>query len=797
MNNNLMHISRFVPDWEMNDLFRRRLRWQEPIREERLADVEPVRLAIGRVGVSNSIHFQQLVEPLTSVPPGFIDVAMKSVSLNAKDVHVLNGRTDTHNGTTALEFSGIVTAVGTPAGDLEVGDRVVVLAPNHFTTTERVPAWAAHKLLANEDYGAMATLPVSYATALFALRNHAHLQAGESVLIHGGSGALGAAAITIAKRMGATVYATASSVAKRDYISNVLGVPAAHIYASRDDSFVAAVMAATQGRGVDVVLNSLVGDLMHASWRCVARFGRFVEVGKRELVDAGRLDMAVFSRNVAFSAFDLSELFYSDRQEHRDILVGLVKEILQLYRSGQIHVGPITSFDMSHIDQAYRYFSTKDRIGKVVVSLEDAHARIPVAPPKYLTIFDPEKAYLLVGCLGGLGRSLSRWMLARGARFFVFLARSGADKADAQQLLSQLNSAGTTTVVIRGDISSFDDVSAAVAACAPRQIGGVVHAAMGLHEGLFSAMTSEAWHTAVRPKVAGAWNLHRAIEAAGQDTAALDFFLLTSSVSGSVGTATESNYCAANAFLDSFAHWRRGRGKTAVSVGLGMISEVGYLHENPTIEALLLRRGIQPLTEEEFLQVVDLALSPAPGRGRTRLDKPAHILTGLEPFSTRDLLSRGFDVRHGAMQDPRASLIATAFEQTRSRDNNNDNHKRGAVAGSKGDGAIMVAAWAKGLPTKATSTLTATECDAKSLQDAVLGVTRRQFSNLILVGPDQIDAGRPLADFGVDSMIASEFRMWFWSALEVDVPFLDILGSYKSLRTLSEAVAAKLNSIIL
>jgi NADP-dependent 3-hydroxy acid dehydrogenase YdfG len=182
--------------------------------------------------------------------------------------------------------------------------------------------------------------------------------------------------------------------------------------------------------------------------------------------------------------------------------------------------------------------------------------------------------------------------------------------------VNRLRESEAQVEVVWGDVSRETDVNKAVQMCveAGYPIGGVVQAAMGLHEALFTQMSNEAWHTGIDPKWKGTWNIHHALQ--GHEDA-LDFFLLTSSVSGSVSTATEANYCAANCFLDGFARWRRAQGKPAVSVGLGMISEVGYLHENPDIEALLLRNGIAPLNEEEFLQVVEFALA---GSDQVHLD---------------------------------------------------------------------------------------------------------------------------------------------------------------------------------
>jgi NAD(P)-dependent dehydrogenase (short-subunit alcohol dehydrogenase family) len=291
-------------------------------------------------------------------------------------------------------------------------------------------------------------------------------------------------------------------------------------------------------------------------------------------------------------------------------------EVLEDYRAGLIDPGPVKTFDVSEITQAYRYFTSKDRMGKVVVSMENPQSLIPLALFKYQTTFSPNKIYLLIGCLGGLGRSLSRWMMARGARRFVFLGRSGCDKPSAAQLVNRLRESEAQVEVVWGDVSRETDVNTAVQMCveAGYPIGGVVQAAMGLREALFTQMSNEAWHTGIDPKWKGTWNIHHALQ--GHEDA-LDFFLLTSSVSGSVSTATEANYCAANCFLDGFARWRRAQGKPAVSVGLGMISEVGYLHENPDIEALLLRNGIAPLNEEEFLQVVEFALA---GSDQVHLD---------------------------------------------------------------------------------------------------------------------------------------------------------------------------------
>ena len=391
-------------------------------------------------------------------------------------------------------------------------------------------------------------------------------------------------------------------------------------------------------------------------------------------------------------------------------------------------------------------------------------------------MFDAKKSYVLIGCLGGLGRSLSKWMFQRGARNFTFLGRSATDKAAAREVVENLERAGATVQVVRGDVSNKDDVVACMN-ISPQPIGGVIQAAMGLHEALFSTMTNAAWHTGIQPKWRGTWNIHEALE--GIDDK-LDFFLLTSSVSGSVGTATESNYCSANGFLDAFARYRHSLGKPVSSIGFGMISEVGYLHENPEIEALLLRKGIQPLNEKEFLQVLDLSLSGTPSAGGMEYDKLAqsHILTGLEPHGIRKMMEQGFDVNNGTMQDPRTILLSASLD-----------------AGSAEDGGAVAsidASWSKGLPTPVIKALAAEAAGAASLNEAVLALVSRRFSNLLLMPLDKVDSKKPLASYGMDSMIAAEYRSWFWSVFKVDIPFLDILSSTNHLQTLTGMVEKEL-----
>ncbi|KAI1104957.1 reducing type I polyketide synthase 10 [Jackrogersella minutella] len=764
-----VHVSRWVPDDGINTLFRAKQGLE--MATLALKDAGVVRLGIENVGQFDTLYFKQLEAP--AIGPKELRIRVASVGVNAKDFYVLAGRVDTPDATCQLECSGTVEQVGSEVSDFAVGDRVVAMAPTHFQTVQTLPEWACFKLTAEESYDICATLPVPYATAIYALHQRANIRQGESVLIHSGAGGVGIAAIQIAKLAGAEVFTTVSTEDKKKYLVDVLGVKPGNIFSSRDTSFLEDILKATSGRGVDVIINSLTGDQLHATWKCAASFGRFVEIGKLDLSTAGRLEMDQFLKNTTFTAFDLSYLYNSTEERLHEIWNQLLSEVMTLYRAGKIRaIEPLQIFDVAEATQAFRSFSSRARIGRIAINLEKAESEVRVQRLRHQTIF-PDKTYIMVGCLGGLGRTISRWMVQRGARKFVFLGRSGLAKPAAQALVQDLEASGAKCVVVKGDICNKEDVDATVAA-AEGEIGGVVQAAMGLNEALFTSMSNEYWHTGIDPKVQGTWHLHNSLRASGRDTK-LDFFLLTSSISGSVGTATEANYCAANHFLDLFARHRRAQGLPAVSIGLGMISEVGYLHDNPEIEALLKRKGIHAIDADELVQILDLALYSSSENSLPGIHHPtddlasAHLLTGLEPTGLKELRRQGFEGNNPTLDDPRASLLAHALDG------------EGDVARHAQDGRLP-AGVSKGLQ------------DGLTLNEAVLDHVRRRFGNLVLIKYEAVEVNKSLGDYGMDSMLAAEFRTWFWKNLTVDVPLLMLLGKTCNLVSLSEIAVSQLES---
>lgn len=296
-------------------------------------------------------------------------------------------------------------------------------------------------------------------------------------------------------------------------------------------------------------------------------------------------------------------------------------------------------------------------------------------------------------------------------------------------------------------------------------------------------MSYETWHAGIEQKVRGAWNVHKALQ--GKDDK-LDFFLMLSSITGSVGTATESNYCAANAFLDAFGCYRRSLGLPAVSLGLGMISEVGFLHENPDIEAALLRKGVQPFTEDEMLQIVDSALTPPPPETISATDNgigarhfmDGHILTGLELHGFQRIRDMGYMRGTTVLEDPRCSSIAGAFAKSTSSAGEIEQMNSG-----------------HGYPQNVAAALAeneSTSTPGDTLIEAVHKTLAGRLATLLLVPASQLEIHKHLTDFGMESMLAAELRADLFKAFKVDVAFTILLDGRTLLKTVAVLIGCEL-----
>lgn len=323
-----------------------------------------IRLSVGTPGLIDSLIFVNNDTIAGPLPPDHVQIKPAAFGLNFRDVMVAMGQLDeTRMG---FECSGFITAIGPEAAarGFAVGDRVYAFLRGYFANTIRIHHTSVAKIPEGMDMETAASIPLVFITAYHALHNMARLKSGESILIHSGTGGVGQAVIMLAQLAKADVFVTVGSKEKQKFLMSTYGVPEHRIFNSRNAGFAKEIMAATQGKGVDVVLNSLAGPLLAATWNCIAPFGRFIEIGKRDLELNNSLEMGPFVRSVSFASLDLITLGELRGEVVADIFI----QINALLRVGCIRaVSPIAKFSISEAEKAFRTMQAGRHMGKIVL----------------------------------------------------------------------------------------------------------------------------------------------------------------------------------------------------------------------------------------------------------------------------------------------------------------------------------------------------------------------------------------------------------------------------------------------
>ncbi|RJE26620.1 polyketide synthase [Aspergillus sclerotialis] len=535
-------------------------------------DTHPRTLDIASYGVLDTLRWvQKRIGPLKSDE---VEVNMKYIALNFKDIMVALGvvTTDRELG---IEGSGIVTKVGSHVQGLHVGDSVLVIHPGVFGTTITIPAAHCMPVPKGLTLESGAGMPSVYATAIYSLVVVGKLEKHQSVLIHCACGGVGLAAIAVCKKIGAEIYTTVGNEEKVQYLVDTVGIPRNRIFNSRDSSFVTDILRETSGRGVDIVLDSLSGDLLRASWKVVARMGKMIEIGKRDFIEHGKLDMEMFQ---------------------------ILEKVVEFSQQGDLQQTlPVTIFDATEVSKAFRHMQKGIHIGKILVRMPEDPGTLPTASDQVHVSFRPDSYYLLVGGMGGLGRSVASWMVLNGARRLIFLSRSAGESDSDRAFLRELEDQGCVATAVAGDVTKLEDVERAASL---GRVAGVIQMAVVLRDQLFPVLAYEDWNAVLSPKVTGTWNLHRTFS-----NADLDFFLMFGSLSGWRGNRGQANYAAANTFLDSFAQYRRRLGLPASLIALGPVEGIGQVSKDARLLKALHSRSIYLLSERDVFDAIKIALT--------------------------------------------------------------------------------------------------------------------------------------------------------------------------------------------
>ncbi|KAG5950606.1 Type I Iterative PKS, partial [Claviceps sorghi] len=470
-------VPRILEDAELNTFIQRETQasmvYLQPFRQ---AD-RRLKLDIQRPGALDTVYFRD--DEDTPLAQDEIEISVEATGMNFKDVMISMGQLSSPY--IGVECSGTVARVGSAVTSLAVGDRVCAMPLGAYRTFARCLATSAAKVPPGMSMETAASVPVAYCTAYYGLVEIARLEAGERVLIHAAAGGVGQCAIQLAKMIGAEIFATVGSVDKKQLIMDKYGIPEDHIFHSRNTSFGPAIRAMTRGQGVDVVLNSLAGELLRETWDCIGHFGRFIEIGKRDITNNTRLEMRRFESNALFSSVDLT-ILAAERPRIMSKVMQAVMRALELQKIGPIH--PITTMSISDVEKALRLLQSGKTTGKLVLS-HNAHDQVrathsPMTGKK--SIFSDKASYLILGGTGGLGRSMAKWMLHKGAGSVILVSRSGMN-SKVEELIDELGDSLGSRIHVRAcDITDYSSLEAVVKECSTSlaPIRGVIHATMVL-----------------------------------------------------------------------------------------------------------------------------------------------------------------------------------------------------------------------------------------------------------------------------------------------------------------------------
>lgn len=564
---------------------------------------DPVTLVIGAPGRLDSLHYRMTQRRAPG--PGEVEIRVAASALNYKDLLKAMGTIadevlqDTYFGNAfGMECAGTVIAVGDGVTRLRVGDPVVATTDQggfrSYVTT------SADYVIAKPTTMTLHEAPVFtvFLTAYYALVEVARLQPGERILIHSAAGGVGLAAVQVAQWLGAEIYATAGNDEKRDFLH---GLGVRHVMDSRSLTFADEVRALTRGAGVDVVLNALDGEALRQSFALLAPYGRFVEIGKKDIAENNGLPMQTFNRNVSFCAIDLDRIF----RDRLALARHLFEAVAQGFEDGRFRALPSTVFAAAEAENAFRFMAYSRHIGKIVLDLtQQPVAALPADDRQ--AVIRHDATYLITGGTRGFGLEIAKWLVTQGARHLVLLSRSGAAADETKQALTVMASQGVEVLAEAVDVADIGQLRSAmrrITADMP-PLRGVIHGAMVLDDGLLAGLDAARLRNVMLPKVLGALHLH----ALTRDEP-LDFFVMLSSVAALAGNVGQGSYAAANAFLDGFAQYRRSLGLTALSIAYGPLAEIGVAARNRQVEEALAAAGLHALPIDHALHSLGRLLS--------------------------------------------------------------------------------------------------------------------------------------------------------------------------------------------
>ena len=726
----LTERGRFVP----------RLRQAPPTTVPVTAAATPFHLRVHDPGLSYDLAWHQMPEP--GPGPGQVAIEVRAAGVNYRDVmravdmlpteaiEAVNGWHEL-----GLECAGIITAVGPGVTSFAPGDRVATAGPVGFGSHVLAEAWAVWKIPDERTFAEAATWPMGLSTAYHALVGCARMRAGETVLVHGGAGAVGLAALYLCRAGGARVIATAGTPVKRDLL-RALG--ADHVLDSRSPRFAERIRELTGGRGVDIVLNSLAGEAVGRGLEALRHGGRFVELGKRDIYENRPLLLRPFGDNISFHGVDIGTLMWKDPERSAEVMGRWATFSL----NGR-PATPHTVYPAARVAEAFALMRHSRHIGKVVISFDPRDEPVPVRPERPAPALDPGGAYLITGGLGGFGAATARRLAELGARRLVLVGRRGADGPEAPGLLADLRAMGVDATAHAADAADAAAMTRILDGldAEGRPVRGVVHAAMHLDDGPLTELTDERIRAVLHPKVAGAMVLDELTR-----DRPLHLFVMYSSVAG-LGNIGQSAYAAANLYLEALARHRRRQGRPALTVALGPLAETGVLArdaEGRTQARTMAVFGGETMRPAQAFEAIDAMLADGAEVamvGRVDWGRLSAALPALRRPMAAGLLPAGLD-DHAADQSRLVDMLA--------------------------------------------------RMDPQEARAALIEQITRVLSEVLLIPADQIAPDHRLDEYGMDSLMGAELLSSVRARYGIELSPMELLRSGGTVTDIAKLVLLRL-----
>ncbi|KAK2767749.1 Type I Iterative PKS [Arachnomyces sp. PD_36] len=711
-------IPRLVPDAKVNRYVRQaggeeRVELQPFHQPDR-----PLKLQVHHSGLLEKMRFVDDETFKATLPDDEIEVQVEATGVNFKDIIVALGQVKKPLPLSG-EFAGTVVKVPSTLQDrFQVGDRVCGFGSSGYASRVQVNGLATCRLPESMSFIDAASAVVAFSTAHHALVDYARLEKGQSILIHSASGGVGQAAVKIAQHVGAEIFATVGSDSKRLLLIEQFGIPEDHILSSMTGVFKKGIQRLTNGRGVDVVLNALSGQLLQDSWDCIATFGTFVDLGKSDAHVKSQMSMAPFDRHVTFASIDLSLM-----HKHRPAKVGkLLANVLSRFEAGiYTPINPVTVMPMTDMEDAFRLMQARKHVGKIVLEANPSTMVKALSKPSRPLKLHGDGTYLIAGGTGGLGVEIAQLMADHGAKNIVLFSRRGkVDPVKRQVLEEKFSVCGARLAVFACDVSNAEQLREMVEICSRTMppIKGVIQASMALQDRVLAQMDVNQFHASAGPKVAGTQTLIKALE-----DQPLDFFLMFSSGASIIGNLSQANYAAGNAFMDTLANSTPNNGTHFLALNLGPICDAGALATNTRLKQVLIRQGYMLVKLKELLATVEYSMSD-----EAREDRYKQIILGFDHRSLRE-------------SDNKYSLENPMFcHLLQSR----DSHE------TKEDGTVV----------QSVESLIAAAENMGQVENVVAEAIARKISTLVAVAYEEMDLQRRVVEYGLDSLVVIELKNW-------------------------------------